>query len=81
MVGIPFHKPVSSAGCFVRVCSCHFGIDDKNISGFNAAGVVVHTQMITNPDETIRLEHLPAGVYFFMFEKDGKEKTVKVVKE
>ena len=37
--------------------------------------------MITTPDETIRLEHLPAGVYLFMFEKDGKEKTVKVVKE
>jgi hypothetical protein len=46
----------------------------------NAAGVVVHTQKIVNPDETIRLEHLPAGVYFFRIEKDGKAKTVKVIK-
>ena len=46
----------------------------------NAAGVVVHTQNITSPDETIRLEHLPAGVYFFSVEKDGQTKTMKVIK-
>jgi uncharacterized repeat protein (TIGR02543 family) len=46
----------------------------------NAAGVVVHTQKIVNPDETIRLEHLPAGVYFFRIEKDGRAKTLKVIK-
>jgi len=46
----------------------------------NAAGVVVHTQIITGNDETIRLEHLPAGVYFFRLEKDGKAETVKVVR-
>ena len=50
------------------------------IQVINAAGAIVHTQMITFPDETIRLEHLPAGVYFFRFENDGKTKTVKVVK-
>ena len=47
----------------------------------NAAGVVVHTQTLANPDEIIRLEHLPAGVYFFRLETDGKEKTVKAVKQ
>jgi len=46
----------------------------------NAAGVVVHTQTITGPDETIRLEHLPAGMYFFRLEKDGKVKTEKMIK-
>ena len=46
----------------------------------NVAGVIVHTQTITHPDETIHLEHLPAGVYFFHFEKDGKTKTVKTIK-
>jgi hypothetical protein len=46
----------------------------------NAAGVVVHTQQIANADETIRLEHLPAGVYFFTIEKDGKAKPVKAIK-
>ena len=46
----------------------------------NASGAIVHTQTITNPDEIIHLEHLPAGVYFFVFEKDKKVKTVKIVK-
>ena len=47
----------------------------------NAARTVVHTQMISNPDETLRLGYLPAGVYFFRLEQDGKAQTVKVVKE
>jgi len=46
----------------------------------NAVGVTVHTQTITNPEETIRLDHLPAGVYFFQLEMDRKSKTVKVIK-
>ena len=46
----------------------------------DAAGVVVHTQKMTSPDEMIRLGHLPAGVYFFIIEKEGKVKTVKVIK-
>ena len=46
----------------------------------NAAGVIVHTQMINSADETIHLEHLPAGVYLFIFEKEGQMKTVRVVK-
>ena len=46
----------------------------------NAAGVVVHTQLITSPDEVIRLEHLPDGVYMLTI-GDGKQmKTVKVIK-
>ena len=28
----------------------------------------------------LRLEHLPAGAYFFIIEKDGKAKTIKVIK-
>jgi hypothetical protein len=47
----------------------------------NAAGVVVHTQMITSSDETLQLGHLPKGVYFFLLEKEGKTKTLKVVKD
>ena len=47
----------------------------------NSAGIVVYTQKITNPDETIRLEQLPSGVYFFTIESDGQSKTVKIVKE
>ena len=47
----------------------------------NAAGTIVHTQMLTSPNETIRLEHLPAGVYFFTIESGKQVKTVKVVKD
>jgi uncharacterized protein YjdB len=55
-----------AAGCTLKV--------------FNATGVVLYTQEIVSPDETLQLEHLPAGVYFFRLEKDGKAKTVKTVK-
>ena len=50
------------------------------IQVINSAGIIVHTQMITSPGETIRLEHLPPGVYFLRLIIEGKEKTVKVVK-
>jgi len=46
----------------------------------NAAGTIIHTQIITNPDETIHMSHLPAGVYFFIVEIDGKTITKKVIK-
>ena len=46
----------------------------------NSAGAIVHTQMINSDDETINLEHLPAGVYVFRFENDGKVQTVRGVK-
>jgi uncharacterized repeat protein (TIGR02543 family) len=54
-------------GCMLRVIT--------------ADGAIAHTQKIESPDETLRLDYLPAGVYFFRFEKDGKAKTEKVVKE
>jgi hypothetical protein len=44
-------------------------------------GVTVHTQKVENPDETIHLEKLPAGMYFFRIEKDGKAKTIKAVRQ
>jgi len=46
----------------------------------NAAGAVVHIQQMTNPDETIRLEHLPAGAYFFTIENGHQSKTIKLIK-
>jgi len=36
--------------------------------------------MITSPDVTIHLAHLPAGMYFFSLEIAGKTLTVKVIK-
>ncbi|MDR1864715.1 MAG: T9SS type A sorting domain-containing protein [Bacteroidales bacterium] len=35
---------------------------------------------MTAQDETVHLEGLPAGMYFFRLEKDGKTKTVKGIK-
>ena len=46
----------------------------------NSAGVVVHTQTITAPDVTLRLDYLPAGAYFFTIESGKESKTVKVMK-
>jgi hypothetical protein len=47
---------------------------------FTEIGTVIHVQKVVNQDETIRLEHLPASVYFFHLEKDGKRKTMKAIK-
>ena len=56
-----------AAGCVLTVVS--------------AAGAPVHTQRVTSADEAIPLGNLPSGIYFLRLEKDGKTKTVKVVKE
>jgi uncharacterized repeat protein (TIGR02543 family) len=38
----------------------------------NTLGATVHTQKITSASETIRLNHLPIGIYIFRIEKGGK---------
>jgi hypothetical protein len=57
------------------------GAEGGTLRVFAESGATVHVQKITSPDETIRLEHLPAGVYLFCLEKAGKVKTVKVIRE
>jgi hypothetical protein len=47
----------------------------------NAAGAVVYSQKIVSAKEMILLGYLPNGMYLFRFEKDGKVKTVKAVKQ
>jgi hypothetical protein len=56
------------------------GAEGCTLHVITAGGTMVHTQKVVNPDETIGLEQLPAGVYFFRLEKDGKMKTVKAIK-
>jgi hypothetical protein len=56
------------------------GATDCTLRVLNVVGVVVHTRKITTFDETIQLDHVPAGLYFFRLEKGGKTKTVKVGK-
>jgi len=46
----------------------------------NSAGAIVHTQTIANPDETIHLGHLPAGLYIIRLENNGMVKTEKIIK-
>jgi hypothetical protein len=46
----------------------------------NAVGATVHTQKITGTAQTISLKQLPAGMYFFRLEKEGKTKAIRVVK-
>ena len=56
------------------------GAEGCTLRIITASGAVVHIQRITNPDEIIRIEHLPAGMYFFRVERDGMTKTVKAIK-
>ncbi|GHT78809.1 hypothetical protein FACS189464_2880 [Bacteroidia bacterium] len=56
------------------------GAEGSVLQVITVNGTVVHTQKLTSPDEIISLEQLPAGLYFFRVEKDGKAKTLKAVK-
>lgn len=56
------------------------GAEGYKLQVITVTGAVVHTQNITNPDETLRLEYLPTGVYFFRIGKGIQVKTVKIIK-
>ncbi len=47
---------------------------------FTESGAAVHVQKVVNSDEIIWLEQLPAGVYFFRLENNGRTKMMKVIK-
>jgi len=57
------------------------GAEGCMLQVITVTGVLVHTQRIINPDETIRLDHLPAGMYIFRVERNGKMKTVRAITE
>ncbi|MDR1666162.1 MAG: T9SS type A sorting domain-containing protein, partial [Bacteroidales bacterium] len=42
-------------------------------------GATVHTQKVVHEDETLHLEHLPAGLYLLLLDKDNKRQTRKIV--
>ena len=56
------------------------GAEGCTLTVFTESGVTVLTQKMADSVEPIRLDHLPTGLYFFYFEKEGKAKTVKAVK-
>ena len=53
---------------------------DPSLQITNVAGMVVHTQMLASPAETLRLEWLPEGVYLFTIDDGKRQSTVRVVK-
>ncbi|MDR1584399.1 MAG: T9SS type A sorting domain-containing protein, partial [Prevotellaceae bacterium] len=57
------------------------GAEGSLLEVLNSAGMRVHLQKLTAPEETVSLKRLPAGLYFFRLEKGGKRQTVKTVKE
>ena len=57
------------------------GAENSTLRVMNVTGIVVHIQKINSADETVRLEQLSAGIYFFCVEKDGQRKMAKVIKK
>jgi len=57
------------------------GANNSTLRVMDVTGAIVHIQEITGANETIHLEQLSAGVYFFRMERDGQVKTMKVVKQ
>jgi len=47
---------------------------------YSATGICMHTQPITLDQETLNLQRLPAGVYVFRIDMDGKTVTRTVIK-
>lgn len=66
----PFTDAVRIAGA--NGCTLHV---------INATGAVVYSQTVIDADAPVQLQHLPVGIYFFLFENDGKMMTVKAVKK
>jgi hypothetical protein len=57
------------------------GAEGCTLRVINASGTAVHIRLLTSSDEAVQLGNLPAGLYFFHLEKDGKSKTLQAVKQ
>jgi hypothetical protein len=55
------------------------GAEGYTLQVVNESGTIVYSQRVTSSNETIGLENMSAGVYFFRLEKDGRVKTEKVI--
>ena len=56
------------------------GAEGYKMQMLTTAGAIVHAQSITNHEQTVCMKHLPAGAYILRLMKNGKEKTLKVLK-
>ena len=59
---------------------CFEGAERCTLKIFAADGRLVYVQTVTDARETIRLEHLPAGMYIIRLENSGRSKTMKAIK-
>lgn len=57
------------------------GAENSILRVIDVAGVLVHTQKINTSTETVYLDQLSSGVYFFYIKKGNQVKTVKVIKK
>ena len=56
------------------------GAEGSMLQVITESGSIVHIQNITSDIEILRLDELPAGIYFFRIEKEKKMQTMKIVK-
>jgi uncharacterized repeat protein (TIGR02543 family) len=71
-------KPASIATIYPNPFTSEIQIKDAEgytLTVIKASGTAVHTQKITGELETVSLGKLPAGLYFFKLEKNGKSTT------
>jgi hypothetical protein len=57
------------------------GAEGCTLRVITASGATAYVRQLASPSETLSLKSLPAGSYFLLFEKDGKTKTLQVVKQ
>jgi len=55
--------------------------EDFSLQVLTQTGIIVHTQQITKPLETVNLQGLPAGIYILRLEKNGEVRTARIVKQ
>ena len=56
------------------------GARNSTLEIVNLLGAIIKTQAITHDRETIQLNDLSSGVYFFRVSRDGQSRTVQVIK-
>lgn len=57
------------------------GAESCTLKISNIMGTTLQVQKVTYANEAVNLNGLPAGIYFFRFEKDGESKVMKVIKQ